>query len=109
MLRPGLVRERENSPRVARWLLAYALADAAEALQLVVREELHVESERLIGAGGESWKRLSHLDFLYEGMQQKRNGTAPASKNPPAKARCDSGTLGSPTPPPPTNPPHTTK
>ena len=61
ILRRGLVREPENSPPVARELHSHALADAAEALQLVVREELHVESERLIGTGFHSGKRLGHF------------------------------------------------
>jgi hypothetical protein len=65
------VREPQDPAPVARDLHSHAFADAAEALQLVVREELHVESERLIGAGSDSWERLSHLDFLYEGVAAK--------------------------------------
>src|SRR2546425_11697605 len=61
VLRCGLVREPQDPAPVARELHAHPLADAAKALQLVVREELHVESERLIGAVCDPGKRLSHL------------------------------------------------
>jgi len=61
ILRRGLVREPQDPAPVARELHAHAFADAAEALQLVVREQFHVERERLIGRGfipGSGWAIL---------------------------------------------------
>ena len=50
VLRRRFVREPQDAAAVARELHRHALADAAEALQLVMGEKAHVERERLIGA-----------------------------------------------------------
>ena len=57
VLRCGLVRKPEDATLVARDLHTHAFADAAESLQFVVREEPHVQGERLLGAGSASRKR----------------------------------------------------
>jgi hypothetical protein len=44
-----LVREPQDAPAVFRHLHIGAFADAAEAVELVMPEQLHVEAERLSG------------------------------------------------------------
>ena len=45
----GFVREPQDAAAVARELHRHALADATEALQVVMGKKAHVQRERLIG------------------------------------------------------------
>ena len=46
----GFMRDPQDAAAVARELHRHALANAAEALQLVMGKKAHVQRERLIGA-----------------------------------------------------------
>jgi hypothetical protein len=46
VLRRGFVTEPHDAPAVVQLLHAHAFADAAESVELVLRDELHVERER---------------------------------------------------------------
>ena len=55
VLRRALVREPEDAPAVLGDLDRHALAHAAEAVELVVGEQLEVPDRRLVGGGGHVW------------------------------------------------------
>ena len=70
VLRRRLVRHPQDPAPVLRELHAHALADAAEARELVVRQQLHVERQRLIGTGANSGKRRGHRRSY--GVEEKK-------------------------------------
>jgi hypothetical protein len=55
------VREPQDAPAVARSLDRHPFADAAEAGEIVMRDQAHVERERAVGGGGARVAQGLHL------------------------------------------------